>query len=142
MKYLTIVIILSLSIVLSGCSRDKSNETTLPLPDDGKQTETKAGEKTGDEVVPVESLVLIENDKFSPQVLTVKKGATVTWVNKEETGHWIVSDPHPTHSNLPELDSKKGLLQNESYQFTFNQKGEFFYHDEMNTLVTGKIVVE
>lgn len=140
-KILSISAIIIIAVALSGCSRDKNNESPQPRSGE-KQTETNVTEKTGGEVVSVENLVLIEKDKFNPQMLTVKKGTTVTWTNKDEAQHWIITDPHPTHNNLPDLDSKKGLLQNESYQYTFNQKGEFYYHDEINTIVTGKIIVE
>lgn len=140
-KVLSIVICLSV-FILAGCSRDKNNESSPTVNEGEEQTSTGASAGDSDEVVAVENLVLIENNEFVPATLTVKKGTTVTWTNKDQAEHWVVSDPHPTHSDLPEMDSKKGLLQNETYQFTFNKVGEFNYHDEKNTTITGTVIVE
>ena len=136
------IVVCTLAIVLAGCSREKNDNQNPSAPEGQEQTSTGASAGDSDEVVPVENLVLIESNEFVPAILTVKKGTTVTWTNKDQAEHWVVSDPHPTHSDLPELDSKKGLLQNETYQFTFNEIGEFNYHDELNTTITGTIVVE
>lgn len=140
-KVLSIVVCI-LAIVLAGCSREKNDNNNPSVSEGQEQTSTGASAGDSDEVVPVENLVLIENNEFVPATLTVKKGTTVTWINKDQAEHWVVSDPHPTHSDLPDLNSKKGLLQNETYQFTFNEIGEFNYHDEKNNTITGTVVVE
>ncbi len=109
-KVLSIVVCV-LAIALSGCSREKNEDTNPSVSEGQEQTSTGASAGDSDEVVPVENLVLIENNEFVPAILTVKKGTTVTWTNKDQAEHWVVSDPHPTHSDLPDLDSKNGLLQ-------------------------------
>ena len=141
-KILSILTILIISLSLAACNRSANEEPSPEITDTEEQTNTNTGANEADEVVPVENLVLIENGKFSPQKMTVAQGTTITWTNKEEDKHWIISDPHPTHSDLPELDSGEALLQNETYQFTFDKIGEWNYHDKLNTTITGTVVVE
>jgi|GEM_PF-1317596 len=140
MKNLLFAIILSLSIILFGCNRDKHTSQAPDVAGDGK-TDTSVTDQQ-DDVVPVDNLIIVKKDMFNPKTLTVKVGTTVTWVNKDPYGHWIASDPYPSRSDLPALDSKKGLLQSEQYQFKFEKPGKFYYHDELNTNVTGSVTVE
>lgn len=140
MKHISIILILSLPVILFGCNRDAGAPASPQISDDD-QTNTNITSQNND-VVPVENLIIIEKDAFKPKNITVKAGTTVTWVNKDTFGHWIASDPYPSKSDLPELDSKKGLLQSEKYQFKFEKVGKFYYHDELNTSVTGSVTVE
>lgn len=43
--------------------------------------------------------VEINENGFSPAILTIKKGGTVTWENKFLPLAWPASDPHPAHIN-------------------------------------------
>ncbi len=94
--------------------------------------------------------VEIRADGFYPSELKIKAGETVVFVNKDSKEHWPASDVHPTHTKYPEsggcigsaFDSCKGLKQEESYSFTFKEKGTWYYHDHLNPGLKGKIVVE
>lgn len=140
MRKLSIVLIILSSLLLFGCNRDK-NSSTAPDISNEDQSSTNVTSQ-GDNVVPVANLIIIEKDSFNPKNLTVKIGTTVTWINKDPFGHWIASDPYPSKSDLPALDSKKGLLQSEQYKFKFEKVGKFYYHDELNANLTGSITVE
>lgn len=90
-----------------------------------------------------EAKVTIGKEGFTPSTVLVKKGSQVTWINTDEEPHQVVSDPHPTHSNLPSLEMDEPLLTNESFTFTFEKVGTFAYHDELNPLdLKGTIIVE
>jgi len=91
--------------------------------------------------VEIENGVYIKNASFTPSVLTVKVGDTVTWVNQDSFKHKIASDPHPTHTDLPELISGD-LSEGQTYTFTFKEAGEFSYHDELNPIKKGIIKVQ
>jgi plastocyanin len=73
--------------------------------------------------------VVIEKMLFVPQVLKIKPGTTVTWVNREKrTNHSILFE----QENMLESDR---LFPGETYQRTFDKPGTYSYrcgpHPEM-----------
>src|SRR3989344_749590 len=93
---------------------------------------------------------------FSPSVLTVKAGETVKFVNSSDGNFWPASAIHPTHTVYPGsgiekcdtaeresiFDACDGIAPGGSYEFTFNEVGEWGYHDHLNAKFFGKVVVE
>jgi amicyanin len=80
-------------------------------------------------------IVLIEGFKYEPQDLTIPVGETVNWINKDSVGHTVTSDEgEELNSNL--------LAQDEIYEHTFNQAGEYPYYCVPHPFMTGKIIVE
>jgi len=83
--------------------------------------------------------VEITEEGFSPENLTVLRGATITWVNKGERLHWPASNYHPLHNYYPEkggcigstFDACKGLAKGESFSFKLNQLGKWPVHDHL-----------
>lgn len=139
-KRILLVLIVSV-LTLTGCGKKTESAANSESGGNGTQTEATTA-TTADDVVPVESLVLIQNGKFNPETLTVKKGTEVTWVNKDTDPCWVASDPHPIHNGYPGFDAGKGIIQDETYKFTFQKTGTFGYHDHLNITNTGKIIVE
>ncbi|MBI2635587.1 MAG: hypothetical protein HYW79_03555 [Parcubacteria group bacterium] len=82
------------------------------------------------------------NNRFTPRELKIKKGDTVTWVNKSGILTWPASAMHPTHQVYPGFDALKGLGKEESYSFKFDRVGSWKYHDHLNPSSTGVVVVE
>jgi len=74
-------------------------------------------------VAPVATnLVDIKDMAFNPSAITVKKGTTVSWTNKDSIPHTVT-----------ETDGQGGpasayLNNGASYSFTFNTVGTFHYH--------------
>lgn len=72
--------------------------------------------------------------------LTVKKGNSVKFTNKEDIPHQIASDPHPVHTNFTSLNS--GILNKDgTFELTFNQTGTFTYHCHLHPNMKGTITV-
>lgn len=65
--------------------------------------------------------------KFSPARIVVSRGTKVVWTNREAVPHFVNTDPHPSHNNLPGLNSLE-LGEGKGYHFTFDQVGEWAYH--------------
>jgi len=87
--------------------------------------------------------VNISKNGFTPVVIKVKKGTTVTWTNTDSAVHQVASDPHPTHDKLKELGDGEALAKGDSFSFTFEEVGSFTYHDHMNPLkFQGTVIVE
>lgn len=85
--------------------------------------------------------VMVSNNKFSQSPITVKRGDTVVWVNQDTINHQIASDPHPQHTDLPDLESGS-LATNQTYSYKFMNPGTYNYHDHLNPTVKGTIIVE
>ena len=86
--------------------------------------------------------VSITKDSFTPATLRIKVGQSVNWTNKDDAVHQIYADPHPTHTSIPELYSDP-LNKGDSFSYTFDKKGTYSFHEEMNPLVLkGTIIVE
>ena len=77
--------------------------------------------------------VKIDNFTFSPPMLTVPKGAQVTWVNQDDIPHSIV---------LPALNVRSHALDTDQ-QFTcrFEKSGSYNYMCGLHPHMKGRIVV-
>lgn len=102
--------------------------------------ECKAGAVLENEEEAEKKTVEVENFVFSPKEIIIKKGTTITWVNKDSAPHQIASNPHPLHTSFPELISGT-LSQNQSYSFTFEKTGTIEYHCHLHPSMRGKIIV-
>lgn len=71
-------------------------------------------------VAPASVEVAIQNFSFGPAELTVPKGTTVVWTNKDSAGHTVTGDAGGPASAL--------LNQGGEYRFTFDTPGTFSYH--------------
>lgn len=79
------------------------------------------------------SEVTIDNFAFTPQVLQVKVGTTVTFVNHDDIPHSVVSETKVFRSHALDTDEK--------YTFTFTKAGEFAYFCGLHPHMTGKVIV-
>ncbi|MDO8676101.1 MAG: DUF5667 domain-containing protein [Candidatus Azambacteria bacterium] len=82
------------------------------------------------------------DNRFIPSEIKIKKGDTVTWVNKSGILTWPASAMHPTHRVYPGFDALKGFGKEESYSFVFDRVGSWRYHDHLSPSSTGVVVVE
>jgi plastocyanin len=90
--------------------------------------------------------VVIASLRFNPRTVTVSKGATVTWTNKDATAHTVTSDdfPDPTSTSTPPPGSftSKVLNPGDSFSHTFDKAGRFGYHCQIHGYLTGTVVVK
>ena len=82
--------------------------------------------------------VLIQNRQFVPQTLTVGKGTTVRWTNKDDVAHTVDSGKPMNPTSLFNL---KTLQPNESGTHTFTGVGTFDYFCSIHG-ETGRIIVK
>ncbi|MEK9179775.1 MAG: hypothetical protein AAB893_04895 [Patescibacteria group bacterium] len=96
------------------------------------------------EQVPVteKNIVTYNESGFSPSVLRVKIGTTVSFKNEGAEPMWVASNPHPIHTDYSGFDAKRGYSKGESYSFTFTKSGNWKYHNHLNPSEDGTIVVE
>jgi plastocyanin len=78
-------------------------------------------------------LVNIDNFTFEPAKLTVKVGTTVTWKNRDDIPHTVVSAGK---------FRSKALDTDDSYSFTFTAAGDYPFFCSLHPHMTGTIKVE
>jgi len=76
----------------------------------------------------------ITKHKFSRPTLTVPAGTTVTWLNRDEDLHTVVSTTLAFKS--------AGLETDEAYSYTFTKPGVYEYFCTLHPLMTGKVIVK
>lgn len=86
--------------------------------------------------------VMITNNGFVPETLTVKKGTVVVWQSAQIGQPVIIaSNPYPQNSSLPSLKSQQ-LNVGASYRYKFDETGTVSYHDDLNPNTNGFIIVK
>ncbi|MDB5292316.1 MAG: hypothetical protein JWL69_3557 [Phycisphaerales bacterium] len=80
--------------------------------------------------------VSIDNFSFTPQVLSVPVGATVTWVNHDDVPHTASGEEGPAKFDSKALDT------DDKYSFTFTKPGTYKYYCKVHPHMTASVVVK
>jgi len=108
MKKTLIIAILTLAVLFSGCGAQKPENQPVSTN-------------------PVE----IQGFAFIPDTITVTKGTTVTWTNKDSAAHTIKGTGFISGT----------LNQGQTYSQTFNEAGTFEYVCGVHPSMKGKVIV-
>jgi len=65
------------------------------------------------------TITISNNNAVSPRSVTVAQGAQVTFVNNDSRLHLMASDPHPEHTDCPEIN-QVGFLSSGQSRLTGN----------------------
>jgi len=79
--------------------------------------------------------VLIDNFAFGPATLTVARGTTVTWINKDNDAHTVTAAGNKPMFKSPPLDT------GDTFSFAFKYPGTYTYFCSIHPSMTGTIVV-
>jgi plastocyanin len=83
---------------------------------------------------PTAAEVKIDNFSFGPAELTVAVGTAVTWTNRDDIPHTVVSTDGVFKSKVLDTDEK--------FTFTFSKAGTYPYFCSIHPKMTGKVVVQ
>jgi len=83
---------------------------------------------------PETAEVKIDNFSFGPAALTVLVGTTVSWTNRDDIPHTVVSTDGVFKSKVLDTDEK--------FSFTFNKAGSYPYFCSIHPKMTGKVLVQ
>lgn len=78
--------------------------------------------------------VKVDNFTFGPGTLTVPVGTKVTWTNRDDIPHTVVSTDRVFKSKVLDTDEK--------FSFTFGKPGTYDYFCSVHPRMTGKVVVQ
>ncbi|MEW6062846.1 MAG: cupredoxin family copper-binding protein [Nanoarchaeota archaeon] len=79
------------------------------------------------------ALIEISNFQFVPGTATIKRGGTVTWVQKDSVAHTIA---------IKDLQTSSLLNEGEQWNFTFDKTGSYSYICSIHPSMKGKIIVK
>jgi plastocyanin len=77
--------------------------------------------------------VKIDNFSFGPQTINVAAGTTVTWTNRDDIPHTVVSTDGVFKSKARDTDEK--------FSYTFTKAGTYPYFCSIHPKMTGTVVV-
>ena len=78
--------------------------------------------------------VKIDNFSFGPETLKVSVGTTVTWINRDDIPHTVMSTDGVFKSKVRDTDEK--------FSYTFTKAGTYPYFCSVHPKMTGKVVVQ
>jgi plastocyanin len=142
--YLGVVV---MALFLAGCGGSSSSVNTS-TPPTATTAPTSAPTSPPATVAPTtapasptavsgnSAAVTIQNFSFSPQVITVKVGTTITWTDKDTTAHTVTSLSGPTSFDSGHLTPSGG-----TFHFTFSQAGTYNYHCMIHPSMTATVIV-
>jgi plastocyanin len=78
--------------------------------------------------------VKIDNFSFGPQSINVSVGTTVTWTNRDDIPHTVVSTDGVFNSKVRDTDEK--------FSYTFTKAGTYPYFCSIHPKMTGQVVVQ
>lgn len=128
--------------------RHFARQVTQPAPETNLTSQTPSASESGRQngspsaQTQGQHIVQITAAGFSPAIITIHPGDTVTWVNIDNQQHTVNSDPHPTHTLYPPLNTVGLLNPGEQKSLTFPTSGTFKYHDHLNPSLRGSVVVQ
>jgi hypothetical protein len=96
--------------------------------------------------LPNATTILIASNAVCPQMLTVPRGARVTFMNNDNRAHEMYSDPHPEHTDCPELNQVGHLAPGQLRESgNLTAAGRCGFHDHLNAGIAalrGTIIVQ
>lgn len=132
---------------------NERQDTEERVTDTSTTTDTQSTNGEDEETTSEPAVtVTYTNDGFSPETVTITRGQTVRFTNESDGDMWVASAVHPTHTVYPEkteedclgsaFDACQSVAPGNSWSFTFNETGEWGYHNHRRANHTGAIVVE
>jgi plastocyanin len=118
---------LSLAVLATCCGGGSSSQPTVPTAPDPVRT------------------ITITTSGVGPKELTVAPGTRVLFVNNDTRRHQVGSDPHPDHTDCPEINAVGVLDPGQSREtgnlVTVRTCGFHDHENPSNASLQGRIVI-
>ena len=90
--------------------------------------------------------IVIQNNQVCPSTITIARGSQVTMINNDSRVHEMDSDPHPEHTQCPEINQIGFLNPGQSRSSgNLNTARTCGFHDHTNpdtTSLQGRITIQ
>ena len=80
--------------------------------------------------------VTIQGFRYSPNIITIDEGESITWTNQDDTPHTV------TVTQGPETFDSGELAAGQQFSFTFTKPGTYSYECNIHTAMKGSIHVK
>ena len=139
--FVVAVIIVIGGIVLATNSKEDQKPAGNTSDNSTSQETQKPAATDTDTTTSQISTITYTDDGFSPDSQSVKAGSKVTVKNDSSIALQFDSDPHPQHTDNPELNIGN-IDPGESETITVTTTGSHGYHNHLNAADTGILTVE
>ena len=134
------VILLIIVLLAIGAALLLTNTANKNPQSQNKTVENKQPNKSTTKILPQTTVTVTENG-YVPARITIKAGTKVTWLNKSGKEVTVHSADHPSHLLYTRLNL--GQFPNgSSVQLVFDKAGKYKYHNHLNPIQTGEVIVE
>jgi plastocyanin len=134
LKGLAAAIVVAATAAACGGGGGTTSPTPTPTPNPGGSNPTTA------------TITIGADGRVSPASVTIAPGGRVTMTNNHNRAHDMSSDPHPEHTQCPEINQIGFLNPGQSRTSgNFNTARTCGFHDhneENNTGLQGRIIIQ
>lgn len=113
--------LIAVAAVMSGSAKRGDSFAAAPPP-------------ASEDQLPANAEVKIDNFSFNPATVSVALGGTVTWTNRDDIPHTVVSADKVFKSKVLDTDEK--------FSYTFTKAGNYSYFCSIHPKMTGTVVVK
>jgi plastocyanin len=128
-------------ITVTPTDNPEPTDTAPTEPEPTPEPEPETNQTTEPEETITSHTILIEDDEFDPDRLTIAVGDTVTWKNNRESGKLAKAFIIGSRGVCKAMKSEM-LEPGEEFSYTFEEAGSCTYVDGIITILYGRITVE
>jgi hypothetical protein len=130
------------ALTAAACGGGSSSTPTSPTTGGGTTNPPTSGGPVTDSA----TITIGSDGRVSPSTVTITRGGRVTMINSHNRNHEMSSDPHPEHSDCPELN-QWGFLQPGQQRTSGNlntaRTCRFHDHNEPSTTaLQGSVIIQ
>lgn len=131
------------TVTAGSQSPPHSDATNPPPPTSADTVQAEASE-------PFQFVITYTDTGFEPRVSRIPAGKTVRFTNSSTGPLWVAADSAAGHlypaamdeCGSSALDSCQALSPERYWQFTFTQKGTWAFHNSLNEVMVGTVIVQ
>jgi plastocyanin len=139
---------IALTLILAACGGGtKPGAGTTPAPNGSSPgfvvTPPASSTATSSPALTVGDVLIVDNS-YQPDEITVRVGSRVTWTHTGAAIHSVTADDESFDSSPSCPSPPSGcMMQGATFSFAFTKAGRFAYHCRVHTtLMTGTVIVQ